>query len=96
LPLVVVGIVLGSVGLVGGAFVLFALVAAFHVATLPVELDASRRALSLLAGEGLLVEDELPPARGVLRAAASTYLVAALVAAAEVVWLLLELTGEDD
>jgi uncharacterized protein len=92
------GLFLESAGLVGVAFVLFAMVAAFHVATLPVELDASRRALSLLAAEGILVEAELPIAHRVLRAAALTYLVAALTAIAELLRIGLEiaLAGDGD
>ncbi|MGH3041548.1 MAG: zinc metallopeptidase, partial [Gaiellaceae bacterium] len=72
------GLFLESAGLVALALVLVATVAAFHVATLPVELDASRWALSLLATEGILGESELPVAHRVLRAAALTYVVAAL------------------
>lgn len=55
----------------GGTF-LFALV------TLPVELDASRRAGKMLASEGILSEDELPGAKAVLSAAAMTYLASML------------------
>ena len=77
------------------AVMLFAGVAAFHLGTLPVELGASR--LSLLASDGLLTADELPVARRVLRAAACTYLVAALVAIMELARIALEiaLTAED-
>jgi Zn-dependent membrane protease YugP len=91
------GLFLESVGLVALALVLFAAVAAFHVATLPVELDASRRALTLLSTEGILVEAELPLAQRVLRAAALTYLVAALTAVAGLLRIVLEiaLSGED-
>jgi Zn-dependent membrane protease YugP len=83
---------------VGLALALFAAVAAFHVATLPVELDASGRALALLTTEGILAGDELPVARRVLRAAALTYLVAALTAIAELARIVLEiaLSGEGD
>lgn len=77
------------------AVMLFAGVAAFRLGTLPVELGASR--LSLLASGGLLTADELPVARRVLRAAACTYLVAALVAIMELARIALEiaLTAED-
>jgi len=51
-----------------GGSLLFALV------TLPVELNASRRAAKMLAAEGILAEDELPAAKEVLSAAAFTYL----------------------
>jgi Zn-dependent membrane protease YugP len=50
-----------------------------HVATLPVELDASfAKALPVLEGRGYLAADDLPAARSVLRAAALTYVAAAL------------------
>ena len=48
--------------------------------TLPVEFDASRRALVALEGQGLLAADEVPGARAVLNAAALTY-IAGFVAA---------------
>jgi Zn-dependent membrane protease YugP len=95
---IMAGLYLESLGLVGLALALFAAVAAFHVATLPVELDASGRALALLTTEGILAGDELPVARRVLRAAALTYLVAALTAIAELARIVLEiaLSGEGD
>ncbi|HXV33627.1 MAG TPA: zinc metallopeptidase [Gaiellaceae bacterium] len=91
------GILLESAGFLVLAVMLFAGVAAFHLATLPVELGASRQALSLLAAEGLVTAGELPVARRVLRAAAFTYLVAALVAITELARIALEiaLSAED-
>ena len=50
----------------------------FALVTLPVELDASRRAQEMLLSEGILREDELPAAREVLSAAALTYLASLL------------------
>ncbi len=90
------GLFLESAGLVALALVLFAAVAAFHLATLPVELDASRRALTLLAAGGILVESELPVAQRVLRAAALTYLVAALTAIAQLLRIALEIAFAGD
>ena len=49
----------------------------FYLVTLPVELDASRRALKILKNDGLLAGDELSGARAVLSAAAMTYIAAA-------------------
>ena len=46
----------------------------FALVTLPVELDASRRAKRMLLQEGILYEDEIPGASKVLSAAAMTYL----------------------
>jgi Zn-dependent membrane protease YugP len=51
-----------------------------HLVTLPLEFDASfGKALPILAGEGYLDENDLPAARGVLRAAAFTYVAGALI-----------------
>ena len=55
---------------------LFAAVVAFQLVTTPVELDASRRALRLLADNGVIASEERDGARRMLRAAAFTYWVA--------------------
>jgi uncharacterized protein len=73
------GLIIGSLGLVNIGLVLFLAVVLFQLVTLPVEFDASRRALVALEGGGLLGTTELDGARAVLRAAALTY-VAALAA----------------
>ena len=73
------GLILGSTGLVNVGLVLFLAVVVFQLVTLPVEFDASKRAIVALEGGGLLSATELDGARHVLRAAALTY-VAALVA----------------
>jgi uncharacterized protein len=73
------GLIIGSLGLVNIGLVLFLAVVLFQLVTLPVEFDASRRALVALEGGGLLATTELDGARAVLRAAALTY-VAALAA----------------
>lgn len=72
--MITVGNTLYFIGLI-----LFCTVALFQLVTLPVELDASRRALKALSG-GVMEKSELPGARKVLTAAALTY-VAALVSA---------------
>jgi Zn-dependent membrane protease YugP len=77
---VVLGLMLGLTGLVNVGLVLFAAIVLFQLVTLPVEFDASKRALASLEGQGLLAADELPGARAVLNAAALTY-VAGFVAA---------------
>ena len=52
---------------------MFALAVIFQLVTLPVELEASRRALRLPKENGILYQDEVPSARRVLSAAAMTY-----------------------
>jgi uncharacterized protein len=71
---------LGEIVLLIG-IVLFAAVLLFHVVTLPVEFDASNRALKLIDELGILQGDENRGARKVLNAAAFTYVAAAIVAA---------------
>lgn len=61
----------------------------FTLVTLPVELDASRKAMVQLANRGILVADELPGAKKVLDAAALTYVAAALMAVLNLVRLIL-------
>ena len=58
--------------------VLYVAVLLFQLVTLPVEFNASRRGLALLTSGGYLTDDELPGAKKMLRAAAMTYVLAAL------------------
>jgi Zn-dependent membrane protease YugP len=60
--------------------ILFATVLLFHVVTLPVEFDASRRALNLIDEYGILQGEENKGARAVLQAAALTYVATAFTA----------------
>ena len=59
--------------------VLFSLTTIFQLITLPVEFNASHRALVTLEEQGILYDDELNGARKVLRAAALTYVAALLM-----------------
>jgi Zn-dependent membrane protease YugP len=83
-PLIFVGLFLsagsGSLGmmLINIGIILFAVVVAFQLITLPVEFNASGRAIELLRDHRFLSEDELIPAKKVLNAAALTYVAAAL------------------
>jgi len=58
----------------------FVVTALFAVVTLPVEFDASRRAMRMLDGSGILVGDEWEGVKSMLTAAALTYVAAALTA----------------
>ncbi|MDO4174890.1 MAG: zinc metallopeptidase [Eubacteriales bacterium] len=75
-PLLLIGLVIGASSLVGLGVLLYALATLFQAVTLPVEINASRRALEALETTGLLSEDELPMARKTLFAAAMTYVAA--------------------
>ena len=74
------GLILNLAGLTMIGLGLFAAVVLFQLVTLPVEFDASKRALVALESQGLLVGDEIVGAQKVLNAAALTY-VAGFVAA---------------
>lgn len=77
---VMAGLIFNLTGLVTIGLAFFTAVVLFQLVTLPVEFDASKRALVSLEQQGLLAAGEMDGARAVLRAAALTY-VAALVAA---------------
>lgn len=83
------GLILGSVGLVNVGLVLFLAVVLFQLVTLPVEFDASRRAVVALEGGGLLAPAELTGARAVLRAAALTYLAALAASVGQLIYFFL-------
>lgn len=79
--LLLLGMVLYSQPLFLVGILLFSMTTFFQLVTLPVEFDASRRALEAIDGQGLLGEDEIAGARQVLRAAALTYVAALLMSA---------------
>ena len=83
---VVLGLIMGLTGLVTIGLVLFAAIVLFQLVTLPVEFDASRRALVALQGQGLLATDEVPGARKVLNAAALTYIAGFVAALGQLVY----------
>ena len=79
-PIFVLGLIFSWDPLVNAGIVLFGLVVLFSLVTLPVEFDASRRAMAMLAGSGYLTQDEQKGVKAVLSAAALTY-VASFVSA---------------
>ncbi len=87
-PLVLLGLVFSWQPLVTAGIVLFALVVLFALITLPVEFNASRRALATLEGQSYLDAEEMTGARAVLRAAAMTYVASALSAILQLVRLI--------
>lgn len=72
-PVIIIGLIMGSAGVLKIGILLFALTLAFQVVTLPVEFNASGRALQVLKTRGILYDNELIGARKVLGAAAMTY-----------------------
>lgn len=88
-PLVILGVIVGSPKLADFGILLFSAVVAFQIITLPVEFNASGRAIKTLDEYGLLDGEELGGAKKVLRAAALTYVAAAAVAIGNLLRLLL-------
>ena len=78
-PLIMLGVIMSwNQTLINVGILAFSLALVFQLVSLPVEFDASRRALSILREGNMLAEDELAAARKVLMAAALTYVAAAL------------------
>ncbi len=75
--------------LINVGIILFSGAVLFYLITLPVEIDASRRALKILQGTSLLTDEELKGVRSVLTAAAFTYVASALTALASLIRLIL-------
>lgn len=78
-PLIMVGVLSSwNTTLINIGIFAFSLALLFQLVTLPVEFNASRRAIQILSEGGLLTEEEVPMAKHVLFAAALTYVAAAL------------------
>jgi Zn-dependent membrane protease YugP len=76
-----------------GGIILFSLATLFHLITLPVELNASRRAVIALTNTGALNDQEIQGTRKVLSAAAMTYLAALIASAASLLRMVLIAQG---
>jgi predicted Zn-dependent protease len=77
-PLILIGLAMGYMGLAQIGVILFTFVVLFQLITLPVEFDASRRAMIALEEQNILAGSELSAAGKVLKAAALTYVAALL------------------
>lgn len=98
-PLILVGLFMNgnmSVLLINAGILLFTCAVAFQIVTLPVEFNASSRALRILGASGLLYEDEVGKARKVLHAAALTYVASAASAILQLLRLLILTRGRRD
>jgi len=90
-----IGLLLGFKGLTTLGIVLFSAVIVFQLITLPVEFNASTRALNILKSRGILYDDETQNAQKVLDAAAMTYVAATLMAVSQLIRLI-ALSNRDD
>ena len=89
LPLFFIGLVFQAASLVNIGIILFSAAVLFTLVTLPVEFNASRRAVAALRSTGLVTEGELGAVKEVLTAAALTYVASAAMAVAQLLGLLM-------
>lgn len=90
LPLILMGLLLSLPGLISLGIIAFSASLLFQIITLPVEFDASRRALQFMRTHQAISDEEVAMVRRVLTAAAFTYIAATLVTALQLLrlWLL--------
>ncbi len=89
MPLLLLGLIMSIPSLVTIGILLFGLVTVFQLVTLPVEFNASRRALATLDSNGMVNQDEHKGVKKVLSAAALTYVAALIVSLAQLLRLIL-------
>ncbi len=96
-PLIILGIIFGGAGSLFCqiGIVLFSAAVLFQLVTLPVEFNASSRAVRILGDTGILSEQELPYTKKVLKAAALTYVAGAAAAILQLLRLLILFGGRD-
>lgn len=94
LPLILAGVIFGgNQSLINIGILFFSLTLVFQLVTLPVEFDASNRAVAILDNQQILAPEELDQAKHVLRAAALTYVAAAVASFLQVLRLVLLFGG---
>ncbi len=96
MPLIFAGMIFGAMGLVNVGVLFFAGAVLFQIVTLPVEFNASSRAMVLLSQGGYLAGDEVPSARKVLNAAALTYVAATAAAIMQLFYYVMMSRSSDD
>ena len=101
MPLIVLGILLGGMGSISTFFIYLGIAAfglsfVFQVVTLPVEFNASHRAISAIEEGGILTTEEQYGAKKTLRAAAMTYVAATATALAQLLRLIVIFARDDD
>ncbi|MBE6671839.1 MAG: zinc metallopeptidase [Ruminococcaceae bacterium] len=95
IPLVFIGLLLSYVELAYLGCIFFATATVFQLVTLPVEFNASNRALAALEDTGILGSEEIKGSRKVLSAAAMTYVAALAVSLMQLLSLLIRVSGRD-
>lgn len=94
--LIILGLLLSLKSLAIFGVILFSTVAIFQLVTLPVEFNASHRALKTLSADGILTSSEIVGARHVLTAAAMTYVAALITSLASLLRLILIINRNRD
>jgi Zn-dependent membrane protease YugP len=94
--LLIIGVLLNALNLVALALLLYAVAVVFHLVTLPVEFNASRRASAQLVALGLVGPTESEGVKKVLTAAALTYVAGALAALTQLLYYALVFFGNRD
>lgn len=92
--LLLMGILFKLTGLILLAIIAFSAVVVFQLVNLPVEFNASSRAKTLLVQEGIVHQYEMGPVNNVLNAAALTYVAATLQAVLQLLYYILQFTGD--
>ncbi len=95
IPLALLGYFLGFEPLISVGLLLYAAIFVFQLVTLPVEFNASRRAINCISERDLLAYDEVSKAKKVLSAAAMTYVASMIVALANLLRLILRFRSRD-
>lgn len=94
IPILLIGVLFGAnQTLINIGIILFASAFVFQLVTLPVEFNASSRAMEILEGQQVLIGEEVDQARSVLRAAAMTYVAGAIATFLSVLRLVLLFGG---
>ncbi|HKL41617.1 MAG TPA: zinc metallopeptidase [Clostridia bacterium] len=87
--IVIGGFIFGITGLIDLGIIIFSIVILFQIVTLPVEFNASSRALTQLESQGIVYTDEISDSKKVLNAAALTYVAAAAASVGHLIRLLI-------
>ena len=90
------GYIFGFEPLVSIGLLLYFFIVVFQLVTLPVEFNASRRAISVINETNMLTADELPQAKKMLSAAAMTYVAALIVSFAQFLRILLRFSNRNN
>ena len=93
IPVILVGLVLGALGLARVGVLLFAATLFYQIITLPIEFNASENAIKILRSQGMMDESELYGVKKVLTAAALTYVAAAASTILQLLRLVIMVNG---